>query len=95
MGWLKNGKIQKPVGLIIMNKQKKPKFEEAISELETLVSKLEAGDLSLDDSMALFEKGMELVRFAEQKINEAEAKVEVIVKDSKTGELKKEPLSDA
>lgn len=77
------------------SKSKKPKFEEAISELETLVSKLEAGDLSLDDSMALFEKGMELVRFAEQKINEAEAKVEVIVKDSKTGELKKEPLSDA
>ena len=57
------------------------KFEVAMEELESIVEQLESGDLSLEDSLAAFEKGVTLVKYCNQKLNEVEKKVEVLVKD--------------
>lgn len=57
------------------------KFEEAIADLEQVVEQLESGDLSLEDSLAAFEKGVGLVRYCNQKLSEVEKKVELLVKD--------------
>ena len=57
------------------------KFEVALEELESVVEQLESGDLSLEDSLAAFEKGVNLVKYCNQKLNEVEKKVEVLVKD--------------
>lgn len=62
------------------------KFEEAIADLEQVVEQLESGDLSLEDSLAAFEKGVGLVRCCNQKLSEVEKKVELLVKD-KQGQL--------
>jgi exodeoxyribonuclease VII small subunit len=48
------------------------KFEEAIADLEQVVEQLESGDLSLEDSLAAFEKGVGLVRYCNQKLSEVE-----------------------
>jgi len=62
------------------------KFEEAIADLEQVVEQLESGDLSLEDSLEAFEKGVGLVRYCNQKLSEVEKKVELLVKD-KQGQL--------
>jgi exodeoxyribonuclease VII small subunit len=62
------------------------KFEEAIADLEQVVEQLESGDLSLEDSLAAFEKGVGLVRYCNQKLSEVEKRVEFLVKD-KQGQL--------
>ena len=62
------------------------KFEEAIADLEQVVEQLESGDLSLEDALAAFEKGVGLVRYCNLKLSEVEKKVELLVKD-KQGQL--------
>jgi exodeoxyribonuclease VII small subunit len=62
------------------------KFEAAIADLEQIVEQLESGDLSLEDSLAAFEKGVGLVRYCNQKLSDVEKKVELLVKD-KEGQL--------
>ncbi|HEU4342482.1 MAG TPA: exodeoxyribonuclease VII small subunit [Candidatus Binatia bacterium] len=61
-------------------------FEAALDELENLVEQLESGDLSLEASLETFEKGVGLVKFCNQKLNEIEKKIELLVKD-KDGQL--------
>jgi exodeoxyribonuclease VII small subunit len=61
--------------------QSNQKFESALEELETVIERLESGDLSLEDSLAAFEKGVALVKYCHQKLNEVESKVELLVKD--------------
>lgn len=65
----------------------KGKFEEALNKLEKIVSKLEAGDISLEESLKLFEEGIRLSRFCNQKLEEAEKKIEILLKN-KEGEIK-------
>lgn len=62
------------------------KFESALEELEGVVEQLESGDLSLEDALAAFEKGVGLVKYCNQKLNEVEKKVELLLKD-KEGRL--------
>ena len=57
------------------------KFEVALGELEQVVEQLESGDLSLEDSLAAFERGIGLVKYCNQKLNEVESKVEFLLKD--------------
>lgn len=57
------------------------KFEDALQQLEGLVSKLERGDMPLDEAMNAFENGVEMVKFCQKKLTEAEAKVEKILAD--------------
>ncbi len=64
-------------------------FEKALADLEQIVEKLEKGGLSLNESLALFEKGVKLARFLREELGKAEKKVEILLKDEK-GEMKKE-----
>ncbi|MGH7875283.1 MAG: exodeoxyribonuclease VII small subunit [Candidatus Binatia bacterium] len=62
------------------------KFESALEDLELIVEQLETGELSLEDSLTAFEKGVGLVKFCNQKLSEVEKKIELLVKD-KEGKL--------
>jgi len=62
------------------------KFESALEDLEGVVEQLETGALSLEDSLTAFEKGVGLVKFCNQKLNEVEKKIDFLVKD-KEGKL--------
>jgi exodeoxyribonuclease VII small subunit len=59
--------------------------------LEKIVSKLEDGDIPLEESLKLFEEGIRLSRFCNQKLDEAEKKVEILLK-GKNGMLKTHPF---
>ena len=63
-------------------------FESAIGELETIVKTLEAGDLSLEQSLQLFERGVQLSRFCHTRLEDAERRVEIL---SETGERNAAP----
>ncbi|MGA2361970.1 MAG: exodeoxyribonuclease VII small subunit [Candidatus Aminicenantales bacterium] len=60
-------------------------FEKALAELEQIVAKLEKEGVSLNDSLALFEKGVKLTRFLRGELDKAERKVEILLKDEKGG----------
>ena len=64
-------------------------FEKALAELEQIVAKLEKGGISLNESLALFEKGVKMSRFLRSELDKAERKVEILLKDEK-GRLKAE-----
>jgi len=73
------------------------KFEEALSELEKIVSRLDSGDLGLDEMLREFERGVSLVRGCKEFLDKAQKKVEMLIKeDGKIGlkELKEESLED-
>jgi len=59
---------------------KNPDFEASLKELETLVESMEQGDLSLEDSLGHFERGVQLSRTCQQALKTAEQKVEVLMK---------------
>src|SRR3954469_17331114 len=65
-------------------------FESAIAELETIVKTLEEGDLALEKSLALFERGVTLSRFCHTKLEEAERRVEIL---NERGEIRAAPAS--
>jgi exodeoxyribonuclease VII small subunit len=69
----------------------KEKFEDALNKLEKIVSKLEEGDIPLEESLKLFEEGIRLSRFCNQKLDEAEKRVEILLK-GKNGILKPHPF---
>lgn len=62
------------------------KFEVALAELAEVVEQLESGDLSLEESLTAFEKGVGLVKYCNEKLSEVEKKVELLIKD-KDGKL--------
>jgi exodeoxyribonuclease VII small subunit len=70
---------------------KKMNFEKGLSRLEEIVEQLEGGDLSLDQSLKIFQEGIELFRFCTQKLNDAQKKVEKLVELS-DGKFKLEPF---
>jgi exodeoxyribonuclease VII small subunit len=63
-----------------------PSFEEHLTQLETVVERLERGDLSLDESVRLFEEGMKLSTACKQELEQAEGRIQVLV-DAKPGKL--------
>ncbi|MBU4491675.1 MAG: exodeoxyribonuclease VII small subunit [Euryarchaeota archaeon] len=65
-------------------------FEESLVELEGIVDKLEKGQLSLDESLVLFEKGIKLVRECNTKLKSARQKVEQLIEEN--GGLRTEPF---
>jgi exodeoxyribonuclease VII small subunit len=70
------------------DKEKDLNFEKALADLEQTVDRLEKGKLSLNDSLALFEKGVKLARFLRDELDRAEKKIEILLKDEK-GELRR------
>jgi len=71
----------------------KESFEKALKRLEEIVNKLESGDLPLDESLKIFEEGVKLSRFCTKKLDEAERKVEVLLKN-KEGKFTTKPFSE-
>lgn len=60
---------------------KKLTFEASLKELEKIVRRLEEGDASLEDSLKLFEDGVRLSRECQERLNQAERRIEVLLKD--------------
>jgi exodeoxyribonuclease VII small subunit len=60
---------------------KKLTFETSLQELERIVRRLEEGDSSLEDSLKLFEEGVRLSRECQERLNQAERRIEVLLKD--------------
>jgi len=68
------------------------KFEDTFQKLESIVKRLEDGNLSLEESLKAFEEGVRLSRLCSKKLDEAEKKVEVLLKDQ-DGRLLPKPFS--
>ncbi|MEK7322722.1 MAG: exodeoxyribonuclease VII small subunit [Pseudomonadota bacterium] len=67
-------------------------FEAALKELETLVEKMERGDLSLEESLSDFERGVALTRQCQQALRDAEQKVEILLE--KDGQATVQPFTN-
>ena len=63
-------------------KDKQIEFEEAFKRLEDIVNKMESGDLSLEESMTLFEEGIKLTETCKSRLEAAEQKIQLLTKDS-------------
>jgi exodeoxyribonuclease VII small subunit len=61
--------------------EEKITFETALARLQTIVSGLESGNVPLDDSLSMFEEGVKLVKFCNEKLDHAEQKVKILLKD--------------
>ena len=61
--------------------EKNQTFEVSLAELEKIVRRLEEGDLPLDESLELFEKGVRLSRECRERLNQAERKIEILLRD--------------
>ncbi|MEJ2232703.1 MAG: exodeoxyribonuclease VII small subunit [Syntrophobacterales bacterium] len=73
--------------------KKKEKFEEALQKLETIVTQMEEGDLPLEETLKAFEEGVRLARFCASKLDEAERKVEKLMRDQ-AGKLQTTSFSE-
>lgn len=67
------------------------KFESSLKKLEEIVKRLENGSLSLEDSLKAFEEGVKHAAFCSGKLDDAERRVEILLKQ-KDGSLKREPF---
>ena len=70
-----------------------PKFEESLQRLEKIVAELEKGDVPLDRALELFDEGMKLSGSCRKELEEAEGKVEILLK--RNGRLQPEPFETA
>jgi exodeoxyribonuclease VII small subunit len=70
-----------------------PKFEESLQRLEKIVAELEKGDVPLDHALALFDEGMKLSGSCRKELEEAEGKVEILLK--RNGKLQPEAFETA
>ena len=62
-------------------------FEESLNELDTIVQSLEQGDLNLEESMALFERGLNLSQLSQVKLQSAEQKVKILLEKNGNAQL--------
>jgi exodeoxyribonuclease VII small subunit len=69
------------------------KFEAALSRLEEIVQELEKGDLPLEQSLKLFEEGIKLSRICNKRLEDAERRVEILMKD-KAGNMTAQPFEE-
>jgi exodeoxyribonuclease VII small subunit len=65
-------------------------FETALAELESIVTKLEQGDLALEQSLSLFERGVQLSRFCHTRLEDAERRIEIL---TERGEVRPAPAT--
>jgi exodeoxyribonuclease VII small subunit len=68
---------------VAAHEESKESFETALSRLEQIVGALEKGDLSLEDSLKLYEEGIARARFCQERLEEAESKIEVLSQDAR------------
>lgn len=72
-------------------KEGEPSFEEAMKKLEGIVEKLEKGNIPLEEALKEFDQGVQLVRYLNKKLDDAERKIELLMKD-KNGRITKKSL---
>ena len=70
-----------------------PTFKQAIEELEKITASLESGELELEPSLALFERGVELIKYCQSKLDTAQSRVDSLI-GSMEGEVKGVPLGE-
>jgi exodeoxyribonuclease VII small subunit len=80
-----------PKGAGQNNPAKNPPFEEALEKLEAIVETMEAGDLPLETLIARYEEGTRLAKVCQEKLAEAELKIQQLEKNA-AGEMKLKPL---
>ena len=76
-----------------MSKSKEIKFEDAMLELESTVERLEAGNLSLDESINEFEKAVKLIKICEGKLSSAKQKVRILI-EGEDGTVTDKPFDE-
>ncbi|MCL5808204.1 MAG: exodeoxyribonuclease VII small subunit [Deltaproteobacteria bacterium] len=69
----------------------KEKFEEALEKLEEIVRRMEAGEMSLEESLNAFEEGIKISRFCAKKLDEADRRVDLLLRQE--GELVTKPFA--
>jgi exodeoxyribonuclease VII small subunit len=69
------------------------RFEDEIKDLETIVNQIDSGELSLEESISAFERGVALIKALNQKLDEVERKVELLTRNTE-GELQTSPLDN-
>ena len=74
--------------------QKNQTFESSLGDLERIVRKLEDGDLSLEESLKLFEDGVKLSRECQERLSQAERRIEILLKDSQGNPILQEINAD-
>ena len=74
-----------------MTTKKSYPFEQSLVKLENLVEKMEAGDLTLEDSLKTFEEGIRLTRECQQALSQAEQKVKMLIEEN--GQLESRDLA--
>lgn len=74
--------------------EKEIKFEEALARLETVVNRLESGELPLEESLRLFEEGVHLTKVCIHRLDEAERRIAILVKNDQ-GEIREAPFDQA
>jgi exodeoxyribonuclease VII small subunit len=62
-------------------------FEDSLEELETIVSQLEQGELNLEDSMTLFERGLQLSKHSQVKLSDADQKIKILLNNDEQASL--------
>ena len=67
-------------------------FEKAVEELELIVKKLEKGELSLDDSIECFKRGVELTKYCNKRLDEAERSITMLIEDD-TGNVSEKEIT--
>ncbi len=78
--------------MAMAEESKSPAFEQNLDALESVVKQLEAGDLPLEAALALFERGMGLSESCRKQIEDAEARVEVLLK--RGSQVRAEPMPE-
>lgn len=78
--------------MVMTKKKSTASFEESLAELEKLVEQMEKGDISLEESLQYFERGIMLTRTCQKALQEAEQKVRILVE--KNGQQTLEPFTD-
>lgn len=69
--------------MAIANRRNKPNFEAALTELEALVLRMEQGDISLEESLRLYEQGVKLSQICQEALHSAEQKVKILQEKEK------------
>jgi exodeoxyribonuclease VII small subunit len=77
--------------IVTSRKGKEPEFEQSLAELESVVGRLEHGELPLEEALKQFERGVELARACESSLKQAEQRVEILLQ--KNTEAAPEPFS--
>ena len=87
MRWAKMGPMAEPAS------EPAPNFEDALDRLEQIVSRLEGGDMPLEEALEVFEEGVRLSRFCHDKLQHAERRVEILLRDA-DGEIQAKPFEE-